>query len=110
MHAERERQFAAVVQVVLDDMPEHPLTRIPGFITAVVFPWIPVLKLFRKIGGRPATQGILDHRTSGLQSSGQFGGAALRVAAPLPLPPRRPGRAAPPPHKNGPTQRPSHSL
>src|SRR5262249_62314886 len=110
MHAERERQFAAVVQVVLDDMPEHPLTRIPGFITAVVFPWIPVLKLFRKIGGRPATQGILDHRTSGLQSSGQFGGAAPRLPRPPPPPPRRPGGGAPPPPETDPPHAPGHDM
>src|SRR5262249_4618134 len=67
-------------------MPDHPLARVPGFVAAILFPWIPVLEFFVKIGGRPAMQGVLNHSSRGLQASRQCGGAALRLLAPVPVP------------------------
>src|SRR5262249_4952371 len=70
-------------------MPDHPLPRVPGLVTAILFPWIPVLEFFVKIGGGPAMQSVLDHRSRSLQASRQFGGTALRLPGPVPVPHRR---------------------
>jgi hypothetical protein len=70
-----QEQLAAVVHIVLDDVPDDPLAR-----ERLVAPD----KLLAKIGGGPAFQAVVDHPPGALQPLFQLGGAALGLAVVIP--------------------------
>jgi len=52
MHAQGEGEFASVVEIVLDDVPDDPLMRDTGVTSRECLP---------EVGGRPAGESALDH-------------------------------------------------
>ena len=79
MHAERQEQLAAVVQVVLENPPDDPLARIAVGLLALL--------LDEDIGQtswRPAVEALAHHLPGRLQSLDQLGGGARWRAVRIP--------------------------
>src|SRR5436305_3491500 len=68
MHADRDSELAAMMEVVRAHAPDNPLAR-----ERVVFPLVGKLVGLREIGDIPAGERLLDHLPGGLQPSDQLG-------------------------------------
>ena len=67
MHAQREGEFTSMMQIVLNEMPDHPLACI-GLIFSIL---IGIVNHFCQIGNGPVVQGILNDLPGGFQSIDQ---------------------------------------
>ena len=67
MHAQREGEFTSMMQIVLNEMPDHPLACI-GLIFSIL---IGIVNKFCQIGNGPVAQGILNDLLGGFQSLDQ---------------------------------------
>ena len=67
VHAQGEGKLSSMVKIVLDDVPDDPLARECIFA--------PTEGLIQ-VGEVPARQAVLDHLPGGVESTGEFGGAA----------------------------------
>jgi hypothetical protein len=68
MHAERDGEFSAMMEIVGDDVPDNPLA-----CERVVLPFVGKLIGLREVGDVPAVERVLDHLPGGLQPSDQLG-------------------------------------
>jgi hypothetical protein len=76
VHAEREKQLATVMQVVLDQVPEDPLAcqrAVDGMLDDAL-----------QVGRRPVVQAVRDHRPGRIKPAHQLRRAALRLAVVIP--------------------------
>src|SRR5690349_13118417 len=69
VHAAGQEQFAAVMQVVLQHVPDNPLARL--------YPIVARWEWLIEVGGRPARQALMHDVPGGFQPLHQFGGALL---------------------------------
>src|SRR5438105_4753507 len=75
MHAKREGEFTSMMQIVLNEMPDHPLACI-GLNFSIL---IGIVNNFCQIGNGPVVQGILNDLPGGFQSIDQFGSRTGRL-------------------------------
>ncbi len=67
MHAQREGEFTFMMEIVLNEMPDHPLA-CRGLIFSIL---IGIVNHFCQIGHGPVVQGILNDVPGGFQSLDQ---------------------------------------
>src|SRR5258706_2547742 len=75
MHAQREGEFTSMMQIVLNEMPDHPLACIELIFSIL----IGIVNKFCQIGNGPVVQGILNDVPGGFQSIDQFGSGTGRL-------------------------------
>ncbi len=75
VHAQGEGKLSSMVKIVFDDVPDDPLARECIFA--------PTEGLIQ-VGEVPARQAVLDHLPGGVESTGEFGGAARGCAIVVP--------------------------
>src|SRR5947209_20058409 len=75
MHAQREGEFTSMMQIVLKEMPDHPLACI-GLIFSIL---IGIVNNFCQIGNGPVEKRTLNNLPGGFQSIDQFDSATGRL-------------------------------
>ena len=80
MRTERQRDLAAVVDIVFQDVPNNPTARTGDERAIRALP----RERLGEIGGRPAVEAPGDHRPCSLQALDELGGGARRCAVVVP--------------------------
>src|SRR5690349_12086057 len=82
MHAEQEREFPAMMQIMLDQMPDDPLGREYFFLAALL---VYISQRLIQVGDSPAGKHILDHLPGGFETTDQFRGGLGGLIGLVPL-------------------------
>lgn len=84
MHAQCQREFASMQQIMFEDMPDDPLPQVPGIISSVGLSLPLILEFFLKVGRRPAGERLCDHPPGRLQPHHDFDSGAGRLIFVIP--------------------------
>lgn len=80
MRAQRHEKFAAVIEVVFENVPDDPLARVGVFLSLIDFS-----VGMGQIGNGPAREIILEHLPGDLQTVDEVGDATSRLIRAVPV-------------------------
>src|SRR5215207_1781466 len=80
MHAEREADLAAMMEIMFDEMPDNPLPRDNRGLAVIVVARIGLLP----VGRRPASNCLMHALPCDLQAVNEFGSIAFRHSLTIP--------------------------
>ncbi len=73
MHAQCQRQFAAVMQIMFEQMPDNPLASIPALLPLIALARVRMLKFVLQISSGQTLKRLLDHLPGRLKPGNEFG-------------------------------------